>query len=86
MVIASYVGSNTYSISTNSHMCYQKILDDSPWHFIGKLFNVKEWNPKLKLSLNEVDMEIAAFWVYVHNLPPKYMSAKNAPIISSQLS
>ena len=58
-------------------------MEESPWHFMGKLFLVKEWNRTL--SLEEVDMTRIAFWVQVHNLPLEYMTAANVPQIGNQL-
>ena len=38
---------------------YQKILADSLWHFMGKYFNTKEWDPKI--NMDEIDMNTANF-------------------------
>ena len=83
LVVTSYLRPNTYSISTYSLECYTKILAESPWHFMRKLFNVKEQDSGC--SKEEVDMSIITFWVQVHNLPLDYMNITNAPIIGHQL-
>ena len=83
VIATSYLGPNLYSISTDCELSYHRILDESPWHFMGKFFNIKAWNPKQ--SIEEIDLESAAFWVQVHNLPPNYMTAENAPLIGSYL-
>ena len=75
MVVTFYLGSNTFSISTNSADCFHKILEESSWHFMGKLFNINEWNSQV--SFEDIDMSTAEFWVQVHNLLPDYMTAEN---------
>ena len=37
------------------------------------------------MSIKEIDMSIARFWVQIHNLPLDYMIVENAPIIGSHL-
>ena len=83
MLVSSNLGPNIYSISIDSLECYDRILDESPWFLIGKLFNIKKWDPKL--SMEEINMSIAEFWVYVHNLPPNYMTTANVNLIGQQL-
>ena len=53
-LITSYVGPNSYSIAIDSFDFYMRILEESPWHFMGKLLLVKEWDRSL--SLDEIDM------------------------------
>ena len=83
VIATTYVSPNTYSISVDSYDCFQRILDQSPWHFIGKLFIDKEWNHML--SADEVDLNSIAFWDQVHNLPLDYLNAENVPHIGKQL-
>ena len=40
VIVTAYVGPNRYSISADSYDCFQRILEESPWHFMGKLFIV----------------------------------------------
>ena len=61
LLVTSYLSPNTYSISTNSEECHQKILEELSWHFMSKLLNVKEWDPSL--SMDEIDITMAMFWV-----------------------
>ena len=60
-LITSYLNPNTFSISTDSESCYKKILDDAPWHFMGRMLVVKEWDPTL--GMEEVDLSSINFWV-----------------------
>ena len=83
LVVTSYLGPNIYYISTDSLVCYNKILEDCPWHFMGKFFNVKERD--FRCSMDEVDMSTAVFWAQMHNLLLEYMHLDNAPTIGKQL-
>ena len=58
-------------------------MEDAPWHLMGKLFIVKEWDQSQ--SVDEIDLDTKAFWIQVHNLSQDFMSLENIPLISKHL-
>ncbi|KAM7511186.1 hypothetical protein LguiB_010061 [Lonicera macranthoides] len=68
-------GDNVYVINFELEDDCTKILEASPWAFMGYMMNLKRWDP-IK-SISEIDFSRCLFWIQIHNLPIPKRSESN---------
>jgi hypothetical protein len=70
-----------FTVSHENH--YKNILNKGPWNIRNSLLLLNSWSPAL--SIDEVKLNLCAFWIQIHGLPLQYMTTLNAIRIGKKL-
>lgn len=60
-----------------------KVLYLTPWNFKGHLLVLQHWSPEM--SLEEIDLSFATFWIQLHGLPLAGMNKYNIGLIGASV-
>lgn len=60
-----------------------RILRMAPWNFKGHLLILQHWS--LEMTLDELDLSLATFWIQLHGLPMADMNKHNIGIIGASI-
>ena len=66
---------NKYLFVVPQESHYQSIISQSPWNVRGSLLLLQPWSPDL--AIDEVKLQLCAFWIQVHKLSLQYMTTQN---------
>jgi hypothetical protein len=74
---------NKYLFIVSHENHYKNIVNQGPWNIQNSLLLLQSWSPVL--SIDEVKLNLCAFWIQVHGLPLQYMTTLNAIRIGKKL-
>jgi hypothetical protein len=74
---------NKYLFTVSHENHYKNIMNKGPWNIRSSLLLLNSWSPAL--SIDEVKLNICAFWIQIHGLPLQYMTTLNAIRIGKKL-
>jgi hypothetical protein len=74
---------NKYLFTVSHENHYKNILNKGLWNIRNSLLLLNSWSPAL--SIDEVKLNLCAFWIQIHGLPLQYMTTLNAIRIGKKL-
>jgi hypothetical protein len=74
---------NKYLFIVSHENHYKNIVNQGPWNIRNSLLLLQSWSSAL--SIDEVKLNLCAFWIQVHGLPLQYMTTLNAIRIGKKL-
>ena len=67
---------NKYLFIVSHENHYKNIINQGPWNVRSSLLLLQPRSPAL--SIEEIKLNLCAFWIQVHDLPLQYMTTQNA--------